>query len=96
MLPATGGPLCHRNTGYLKETISAQPRGRLWERIAYLELLLKYIDVCRAANVSHDLVAAGLAGINERAANLVRVCRSDATRHRLMKLLADTASNERQ
>lgn len=41
--------LCHHNdTRFLHEVLRAEPLGELWERVAYLELLLEYTQRCAA------------------------------------------------
>jgi hypothetical protein len=48
--------LCHHeDTRFLHEVVRAEPLGELWKRIAYLELLLKYVERCRAFYPRRDI-----------------------------------------
>lgn len=82
--------LHHRDTNYLEKVVAAQPLGQLWERISYLELLLKYIDSCRAAGAPPKLIVASLDAVQNRAKKLRSACRSDTSRKRVTNILGET------
>ena len=80
----------HGNTNHLSKLIAAEPLGRLWERIAYLEELLQYIDRCRTAGEADEHIVASLDVVHQRAENLLRAGRSDRTRRRILKVISKT------
>jgi hypothetical protein len=48
--------LCHHNdTRFLHQVVRAEPLGKLWERVSYLELMLEYAERCAAFYPRDDI-----------------------------------------
>src|SRR5258708_1675076 len=50
----------HRETNSVDRFIAPPPLGELWQRTAYLELLLEYISACQSAGASRAGIASAL------------------------------------
>ena len=79
----------HRDTNYLERVIAAPPLGELWQRTAYLELLLEYISACQSAGASRARIASALNVVQKHAEDLIRRSRSETSRARVAKVLVE-------
>lgn len=86
----------HQLAGHLARVVASEPRGELWERLSYLELLLKYLEVSRAGGASWAEIQEVLNTIGPRAASLLAACRSEATRHRAQNLITEIERRQRK
>jgi hypothetical protein len=77
----------HRLEGHLNEVIAAKPLGKLWERTAFLEFLLSYVEVCRAS-AAHETIERGIDVVIAEGNRLLPVCRSDRSRSRVGAVIA--------
>jgi hypothetical protein len=93
--------LHHGDTRHLTRLVEAKPLGVVWERCAYLETLLKYVDICSGAYDADDLQAAVEQVLSEARALTPRV-RSARSSARVGSLVAaaerrvDDLSNRNQ
>jgi len=78
----------HHDTSHLDRFVATPPLGRLWERTAYVELLLKYIAMCQKDGASNTMVENAVDVVLTRARALIRGCRSDKSRGRVNRLIA--------
>src|SRR5260370_10364046 len=69
--------------------IAPPPLGELWQRTAYLELLLEYISACQSAGASRAGIASALNVVQKRAEDLMRRGRSETSRARVAKVLVE-------
>jgi len=79
--------LSHRDCRHLGDVLEAKPIGVLWQRIAFVEEQLSYVELC--THHGQD-VGDSRAGIDQALANaraLLRSCRSDRTRGRVNQLV---------
>jgi hypothetical protein len=79
--------LSHRDCGHLSDVLQARPIGVLWQRIAFAEEQLSYVEMC--TRHGRDVGDAN-AGIDRALANaraLLRSCRSNRTRGRVNQLV---------
>jgi len=58
----------HRDTNHLERVIAAPPLGELWQRTAYLELLLQYIRACQSAGAPRARFQTGAGSYSKRPA----------------------------
>ena len=77
----------HRDTNHLERVIAAPPLGELWQRTAYLELLLQYIRACQSAGAPRALIASALDVVQKHADDLMKRSRSETSRARVAKVL---------
>jgi hypothetical protein len=85
----------HGYLGHLPLLVATAPQGRLWERIAYLEELLGYVDDCadhrwgrtRPAYLPAELAAA-VDHVAAQAGLLIPAARSGRTRQRIQRVIA--------
>ena len=76
----------HRDCSHLTDVLKTKPLGVLWQRIAYVEEQLSYVEMC-ARRLSH--VSDATAAIEQVLTNcldLRRSCRSDRSKHRVDQL----------
>ncbi|MDQ1644036.1 MAG: hypothetical protein QOJ50_220, partial [Cryptosporangiaceae bacterium] len=85
----------HGYLGHLSLLVATPPRGRLHERIAYLEELLGYVDACadprwgRTSPAYDPAELAAAAGhVAAQAELLIPAARSDGTRQRIQRVIA--------
>jgi hypothetical protein len=79
----------HRDTSHLEVIIGSPPLGEVWQRTAYLELMLDYIGACQSAGAARSQIASALEAVQIHAIDLVRSTRSDASRARAARVLED-------
>jgi hypothetical protein len=69
----------HRIDGHLDEVLAVKPLGKLWERTAFLEFLLAYVDVCRAT-ADRETIDTAIEFVIAEGPTLLSACRADRTR----------------
>jgi hypothetical protein len=74
------------DTRHLSATLAVAPRGKLWERCAYLELLLNYVDKCRSDRPVEEIQSA-YGYVRQEAAHLLVRCRSEQSRGRVQRIV---------
>jgi hypothetical protein len=79
--------LHHSDLGRLADFIQAEPRGRLWERCAYLEMLLRYASEAMRAGRDPDLVPRAVRKAILEAERLLKKARADASIGRIRDVL---------
>jgi hypothetical protein len=80
--------LHHRDGRFLRDALSARPLGVLWERIAFVEDQLKYVEMCFRDGPDARQPSTGVEQVLNNARAVLRSCRSDATRARVNQLIA--------
>jgi hypothetical protein len=80
--------LHHQDGRFLRDVLSARPLGVLWERIAFVEHQLKYVEMCFRIGPDARQPSTGVERVLNNARALLRSCRSDATRARVNQLIA--------
>lgn len=78
----------HQDCRHLSDVLQARPLGLLWQRIAFVEEQLAYVEMCRrrASGIGDSGAAIDRVLANTRA--LRSSCRSDRTRRRVDQLVA--------
>jgi hypothetical protein len=79
----------HRDTNHLELAIATPPLGELWQRTAYLELLLEYVSACQSAGASRARIATALDVVRKHAVDLITRTRSETSRARVAKVLVE-------
>jgi hypothetical protein len=93
----------HGDREHLDDLLATPPRGRLWERCAYLECLLKYVDRCaddrydddrrsRASIYEPARLKAALEYVIDEARTLYRVARAPRSIARVDRIIAGAAA----
>lgn len=81
----------HGIDGHLDEALAVKPLGKLWERTAFLEFLLRYVDVCRET-ADRQTIDTAIDFVVAEGNKLLRACRSNRTRARVEKAIASAES----
>ena len=80
----------HRDTNHLARVVATPPLGELWQRTAYLELMLEYLSACQSAGVSRAQIVSALQVVQKHAMGLMTRSRSDTSRARVAKVLEES------
>lgn len=79
----------HRDTNHLERVMATPPLGELWQRTAYLELMLQYISACQSAGASRARIASALELVQKQANDLLTRSRSEASRARVARVATE-------
>jgi hypothetical protein len=80
--------LSHRDGRHLSDVLQARPRGVLWQRTAFVEEQLSYVEMCLRLGCSIGEARTGIEQVLANARALLSSCRSDRTRGRVNQLIA--------
>jgi hypothetical protein len=80
--------LDHRDCRYAGDVLEARPLGVLWQRIAFVEDQLQYIEMCNRHRSNVGDPRAGIEHVLSSARALVSSCRSNRTKTRVAQLVA--------
>ncbi len=80
--------LDHRDCRYVGDVLQTRPLGLLWQRIAFVEEQLEYVEMCYRQRPGIDDASAGIEQVLANARALLSSCRSDRTRTRVNQLVA--------
>ncbi len=69
----------HADHGHLNHVLHAEPKGALWERCAFLELMLDYARGCKKAGGDPSLVAQAIRKVIVESERLLRRARSESS-----------------
>jgi len=77
-----------RDCRELTAVLHAKPLGVLWQRIAFVEEQLSYVEMCGGEGSDLSASRAGIRQVLANAHDLRRSCRSDRSRSRVDRLIA--------
>ncbi len=80
--------LDHRDCRYAGDVLQARPLGVLWQRIAFVEEQLEYVEMCYRQRSGVGDAGAVIEPVLANARALLTSCRSDRTRTRVNQLVA--------
>lgn len=80
--------LSHQDCRHLRDVLHARPLGVLWQRIAFVEDQLAYVEMCRRCVSDTGDSGAAIDRVLTNARELRSSCRSDRTRRRVDQLVA--------
>ena len=86
----------HSEVGHLAEVVPAEPKGKLWERCAYLEQLLRYTEKVKQAGVDMDLVVQAAHKAVGEGERLLKRAKSRDSIRRVQDVLAQARRLERE
>lgn len=78
----------HQDCRHLSDVLQARPLGVLWQRTAYVEEQLAYVEMCRRSASGIGDSGAAIDRVLANARALRSSCRSDRTRKRVDQLVA--------
>jgi hypothetical protein len=79
--------LDHRDCRHAGDVLRAKPLGVLWQRIAFAEGQLSYVELCTHHGQDVGDASAGIDQVLANARALLRSCRSDRSRGRVNQLV---------
>jgi len=79
----------HRDCRELTAVLQAKPLGLLWQRINFVEEQLSYVEMCHRQGSDLSALRAGTQQVLANARDLRRSCRSDRSRSRVYRLIAE-------
>ena len=80
--------LSHQDCRHLSLVLKARPLGLLWQRIAFVEEQLEYVEMCRRGASGLGDSGGEIDRVLANARGLRSSCRSDRTRRRVDQLVA--------
>lgn len=89
--------LQHSDFRHVTSVLAAQPRGKLWERCAFLEDLMLYLGRALEKKViSQSEMATALQAVAGQASDLISRARSDESRHRIEQIIEKAQGTSEQ